>query len=555
MTTARRPRFSSAACRSCRSTTPSAPNGTSSLRACATGWWATLPTRHGSRASKQPVDSVRIHTAFGFQHPALHVPRRSLYGPSGCTGASSLPRLNGMSYRACRPCFAALSLIATTACGAKTGLLVPDIGPDVSDAMDVADSPDIIDVPPIFESCVPGLFDFRRQTADVLFVIDRSGSMAWNLAGQTVPPSRWSLLQNALNATLPSVQSTVSMGAVFFPQVPSDASDVTQQCQTLLSPDVALGLNHANDILQMFNTTMPVGGTPTFDALGVAQQVLESTAGRGDARFIVLATDGAPNCNGGLDQNTCVCTSWDMMGNPNCPTSTDGSYLCLDDTRTVAEITPIAASGIPVYIIGIADSTDPQFVGVLNQMAVAGGRPNPAGPEQYYSVRNPGDLVAAFTTIQNAIARCVFVTPSRPDDLVADPSAARRHRAAPRHHSHERLGLDGHGLWGGHLVWRRVHCGGQQPFLVLTAQALGATTAADLRRHAARLDVAVPRFVRDDGRDRERNALVSACTRTRCARPARSNVASPSSQREARFLWKKLTGRGVPRCTRDDFRV
>ena len=297
------------------------------------------------------------------------------------------------------------------ACGAKTGLLVPDIAPDHIDATDTFDHPDIVDI-----QCAPDIIPLNRRTADVMFVIDRSHSMDLDIAGDMVPPSRWNVLRDALAATLPAIDSTLSLGALFFPQV-TDGSDIMQSCTTLTTIDVRPARNNANTILNLFNTTQPGGGTPTAQAFGVVSNYFASQPASRDPRYIVLATDGGPNCNLTLDPNTCICTSRDTNNLPNCsnpdPTQ-DLPFNCLDDVNTIAAMTSIVATGIPIFVIGIDDPNRPDLTAVLNHMAQVGGRPNMSGSTSYYSVRQQTDLTSAFQSIERTIAQCTFVTERRP---------------------------------------------------------------------------------------------------------------------------------------------
>lgn len=163
--------------------------------------------------------------------------------------------------------------------------------------------------------------------------------------------------------------------------------------------------NVASLIARMRNTT-PHGGTPTDVAFGVAASALQDFRAGSNARALVLATDGAPNCNPDLDPSTCTC-----VGGGNCRRSAD---MCLDDTRTVATIGSYAKEGLPTYVIGIADADDSQFVSVLDAMAEAGGRPLTDGAHSYYSADSPSDLQAALLTIRDQVGACAFLTSSVP---------------------------------------------------------------------------------------------------------------------------------------------
>jgi hypothetical protein len=262
------------------------------------------------------------------------------------------------------------------------------------------------------------MVDLEPAAAQLMFVIDRSGSMRFSLAGQDPPPpgqaSRWETLRAALAQTILPFDAQIAMGAKFFPEVvPANGlGDPAQACRTDDGVGIAPARGHATRILGVFDTTEPLGGTPTADALRIAADYLLQS--RGVARTMVLATDGAPNCNPGLDQARCVCTS--PTANDVCALATDGQYICLDDARTVAQIgTIFQTQKIPVYVIGIGGLEKPEFHQVLDAMAVAGGRPLP-GASKYYNVQSSSDLTSALATIRDSIAGCTYLTPSAPTD-------------------------------------------------------------------------------------------------------------------------------------------
>src|SRR5262249_42048226 len=150
-------------------------------------------------------------------------------------------------------------------------------------------------------------------------------------------------------------------------------------------------------------------------------------AARGRARYIVLATDGAPTCSPASTTPACECTRYDLTGRPLCDLDPAWRARCDDDDRTVTAIATAAAEGVPVYVIGI---TGPNLTGdvvALNRMAEAGGRPRTGAgaTDAFYRVHDAGDLVVAFDDIQRSIDQCSLLTPARPDqiemiDLVLD---------------------------------------------------------------------------------------------------------------------------------------
>ncbi|MFO0679175.1 MAG: vWA domain-containing protein [Polyangiaceae bacterium] len=311
-----------------------------------------------------------------------------------------------------------VGLLSGVSCGARTQLVVDEIA-EVVDLDAGRDAPDLEPKTP----CIDGTFDLARARAEVLFVVDRSGSMAYALDGDRATlfnPSRWSILRNALAPALGSLGASVRVGAKFFPDTTaSSIGPSAQACSLSSGLDVAPELGTRDAILSTFATTSPRGGTPTAAAITAGAAALRNSGSRSVSKFMVLATDGAPNCNGtGRDPKTCVCASPDPT---DCSTSrrSDAAFQCLDDGDTVKAIETAAnVSKIPTFVIGIGQDQRDVFEATLEKMALAGGRPRAAIP-RYYRVLESRDLDAAFTQIEASITLCTFVTPSKPDDVSA----------------------------------------------------------------------------------------------------------------------------------------
>jgi hypothetical protein len=184
-------------------------------------------------------------------------------------------------------------------------------------------------------------------------------------------------------------------------------TDPTVACMVSTGVDVPPGPGTAATIIASFEAPLPGGGTPTADALSRAATAL--TAHR---RYLLLATDGAPNCNPDVEPPppACVCTSA-----LSACLAEHGALNCLDDTRTIGVITDLAATGIPTFVVGIEDRLRPVFSDALDAMAIAGGRPRSVpGERSFYSAESPEQLRAALAEITGSIADCGFVTPSLP---------------------------------------------------------------------------------------------------------------------------------------------
>ncbi|MGC4092747.1 MAG: VWA domain-containing protein [Polyangiaceae bacterium] len=270
-------------------------------------------------------------------------------------------------------------------CGARSGLDAAQLSSDVSPSV----------------PCQTGVFELRHANPALLFVIDRSMSMQQSMAGGR---SRWATLGSALADTLPPVDSSIEIGALLFPALNQSQG---ASCSVASSPDLMPALNHVGRLLALVNDNAPGGSTPTADAIAAAARALRSLRAAQTARALVLATDGAPDCNTALDPDTCTCL---QTGNP-CRSAT----RCLDDQRTVGRIADAATLGLPTYVIGIQDQASSVNAQVLDAMADAGGRPLRDAAHRYYAATSEAELSDALGKIRDQVGACTYLTASVPD--------------------------------------------------------------------------------------------------------------------------------------------
>jgi hypothetical protein len=106
-------------------------------------------------------------------------------------------------------------------------------------------------------------------------------------------------------------------------------------------------------IIDQVRLRQPIGGTPTAAALnfvaGLPVQARDT--------FVVLATDGLPNCNANNPNNTCTATDPQSLAACRCTTTSCATALCalgcLDDLNTVNASHALAARGLQLMVLGV----------------------------------------------------------------------------------------------------------------------------------------------------------------------------------------------------------
>jgi hypothetical protein len=204
----------------------------------------------------------------------------------------------------------------------------------------------------------------------VLIVQDKSGSM--NDPPSTGGASKWSQVTSAIDGAVMSTQAAIYWGLKFFP---SDNS-----CGVNNGVDVNVATSNYNAIHNALSQRSPGGSTPTAHAMLSAGQYLAGLQD-GNNKYIVLATDGLPNCAGGVAS-------------------------AADDAGAEMAVSTVAGMGIHTFVIGI--STDAMSDATLNQMAQNGGEPRPSGPPYYYLANNQADFSTAMMTIAGQVVSCTF---------------------------------------------------------------------------------------------------------------------------------------------------
>ena len=144
----------------------------------------------------------------------------------------------------------------------------------------------------------------------------------------------------------------------------------------------------------------------------------------GDARYVLLVTDGAPICDPYAVCDADRCTS-NIDALDGCPPDgpsccDDLPAACLDDAASVDQIAALRAVGVTTIVMGLPGSE--RYSAVLQRLAATGGFERADGSSGYYAVGADtvrADLDAALAEISTLVLQpCRFAAPV---DFVVDP--------------------------------------------------------------------------------------------------------------------------------------
>lgn len=245
---------------------------------------------------------------------------------------------------------------------------------------------------------------------NIYFVLDRSGSM--------LDDGKWELVRSTVGRVLRDLGPRASFGATVFPGFSGDSCGPSAEVMSVRPGDPASSTDGPTTAFLLKALDLPPkGNTPTAQALG---DVLGRVRGLAGKTFVVLATDGGPNC--GLAP-TCELTQCieNIENAPGCPPEGPRNCCtrpgqCLDSAATLDATAALEAAGSPVFVIGIPGSA--VFGSLLDQMATAGGTAQ-AGTPQYFRVDTAADLALLGTlrkVLAKIVATCTFPLNTAPAD-------------------------------------------------------------------------------------------------------------------------------------------
>lgn len=223
---------------------------------------------------------------------------------------------------------------------------------------------------------------------DILIIQDKSGSMnddpATGMTCNTAGCTKWDQTTAALTQVVTATDGTVNWGIKFF------ASPGGGACTVNNGVEVPIAANNSGAVNNAIAGQAPSGSTPTRLAMNAGAAYMATLTDQ-NPKFILLATDGIPNCIPGNSNNQAT----DMQG-------------------AVQSVADALSMGFPTFVVGIATTSDPSSDATLTAMANAGGKPRAVAPP-YYPVMNQQDLVDALNAIVVIAGTCVFTIPPPPN--------------------------------------------------------------------------------------------------------------------------------------------
>jgi len=224
--------------------------------------------------------------------------------------------------------------------------------------------------------------------SDVLFVLDKSGSMSMELWDhdanlQTPNITRWKSLHAVVEAVVTDFDHQLNFGAKLYPKI--DAGSYINQgaCEITPGIEVPVAANNAETLLQGIPSAEfeVLGGTPSFQALSESYKYLETLMTGLDAAVIFI-TDGEISCdNPPAAAIAAISDAWDN-------------------------------SQIPTYVVGV--DVDAQTSSQLNSFALAGGKQLNNGQYKFYQATDQVELQAAMQSILDDTISCVLPVEPEP---------------------------------------------------------------------------------------------------------------------------------------------
>jgi hypothetical protein len=236
-------------------------------------------------------------------------------------------------------------------------------------------------------SCGQSNVPLQTLPPDVLIVQDKSLSMNddsndKSCSGGCGAKSKWAQVSAAIENVVMATQATVNWGLKFF------GND--SMCGVTAGATVDVAPDNYSAIQTAFTGTSPSSYTPTEAAVDSAVAYMKTLTDP-NPKYLLLATDGLPNCAPGASKAT-----------------TD------DSAGAESAVTNAKAAGFDTFVVGIATTADAMATMTLNQMADNGGVPQTGAATSYYAVSDTATLETALNSILSGIVSCTIAVPPDP---------------------------------------------------------------------------------------------------------------------------------------------
>lgn len=316
------------------------------------------------------------------------------------------------------------------------------------------------------------LIKSKALKPNIMMLVDNSGSMLDPLNSSdpacvgctpascpAACPTRIKEMKSAMNTFLTTSASVGRLGLSIYPTLMQGSS-----CTPATAIDQQFPAPTANDdgteatltsqgiaINTRIQALSPQGGTPT----GLSLRFVGDYAGLNDVNdqrddFVLLLTDGLPNCNPQNPNNLCGCQpgncSAPQVTACGCTNLTGGctnaghcTLSCLDQDNSVEAVRALRMKGIKTIVVGFgADLASGAGPAVLNALAKEGGFPRacPNGTDaecgagntcnttdkvcsqSFYQAANGAELATALTNISNLLGgdACTYTLSEQPSD-------------------------------------------------------------------------------------------------------------------------------------------
>ena len=291
-----------------------------------------------------------------------------------------------------------------------------------------ADGNGAVDLPPpkdCGEICGETFLHELQTPPNLYFLVDRSGSMGALVDGASL--NKYDMARKVLGDLLSVIGHRVRYGASIFPAHTDSCTGGLEVFVPALGSLPPCGGAYDPlllEFLKRFGGFAPGGSTPTASAIAGLRSELQGLAGD---TYLVLLTDGAPNCDLETSCGSDECTlniENATVGRQECtpdfnccdPVNTGDSApaYCVDSDATEREVERLAAHGIPTFVVGMPGAEP--YADVLDRLAVAGGTAR-AGSPSYYAVNDQAELQQALYAIGTGVAiRCSIELDTAPED-------------------------------------------------------------------------------------------------------------------------------------------